>query len=146
MSLSPISSSVFQPRDISQYLASQVVLDFHLCERGIDFEDLFDVQLANSASLVEMVFGEEAGAGVPTDAEEALESYLRWTEICAQIWGWELMPSYPHQAALRKVDAEYEHLWLSACLDHCGIDEEPLPCSIRRFKTQELPCYHCFTC
>jgi hypothetical protein len=76
MSLSPICSSIFQPRDISQHLAPQVILDFHLRERGVDFEDLFDVQLAHSAGLVEMVFGEEAGADLRTDAEEGLESCL----------------------------------------------------------------------
>jgi hypothetical protein len=61
MSLSPISSCILQPRDISQYLPAQVILDFHLRERGIDFEYLFGLQLANSANVVEMVFGEEAG-------------------------------------------------------------------------------------
>jgi hypothetical protein len=56
----------------------------------------------------------------------------------------ELMPPYLHHAALRKVDAEYEHLLWSACLDHCGIDEEPLPCLRSGLKIEKLPCYHRF--
>ncbi len=58
MSPPPIRSCILQPCNISQHLPPQVVLDFHVCERGIDFENLIVGQLANTAGIVEMVSGE----------------------------------------------------------------------------------------
>lgn len=61
MSLPTIISCISQPRNVSQHLPPQVVLDFHLRERGIHFEDLIVDQFANTAGVVEVVFGKEAG-------------------------------------------------------------------------------------
>jgi hypothetical protein len=40
MSFPSICSGIFQPLDIGQYLPPQVILNLHIRERGIDFEDL----------------------------------------------------------------------------------------------------------
>lgn len=40
MSLPTVCARISQPRNITQHLAPQVVLNLHLCECGIDLEDL----------------------------------------------------------------------------------------------------------
>lgn len=85
MSPSAIRPRIPQPGDISQHLAAQVIFDLHVRERGIDLEYLTVGQLANAAGVVKVVFCEQPGTCVRTDAEEGLESRLIKTQRVNQI-------------------------------------------------------------